>query len=70
MIRSRSQSLGGCESPSWRKTTVGGNLALYEDEPSIPLVASYFRGFTVPGPVEVEQSEKKQHKKVCLVQLP
>uniref|UniRef100_A0A914WPA5 Solute carrier family 12 member 6 n=1 Tax=Plectus sambesii TaxID=2011161 RepID=A0A914WPA5_9BILA len=67
----RSQSVGGVLAsqmsvPNWRKTTASGNLALYEDEPSIPLVASYFRGFTVPGPIEAEQSEKKQHKKANL----
>uniref|UniRef100_A0A914W1E8 Solute carrier family 12 member 6 n=1 Tax=Plectus sambesii TaxID=2011161 RepID=A0A914W1E8_9BILA len=56
-----SRTLGGLLSSwgslVWRKTSGGsGGLALYEDEPSASLVASYFRGFTLPGPVEVEQS--------------
>jgi hypothetical protein len=66
-----SRTLGGLltswGSLVWRKTTSGGNLALYEDElVNTPLVSSYFRGFTMPGPVEVEQSEQKEweHKKV------
>uniref|UniRef100_A0A914UYK5 Solute carrier family 12 member 6 n=1 Tax=Plectus sambesii TaxID=2011161 RepID=A0A914UYK5_9BILA len=62
----RSRTLGGLLSSwgslVWRKTGGGGGLALYEDEPSAPLVASYFRGFTLPGPVEVEQSETKTGK--------
>uniref|UniRef100_A0A914VHW9 Solute carrier family 12 member 6 n=1 Tax=Plectus sambesii TaxID=2011161 RepID=A0A914VHW9_9BILA len=48
--------------PNERKDSKAASMALYDDEPGIPLVASYFRGFIVPGPTDIEQSERDEKK--------
>uniref|UniRef100_A0A0N5AF91 Solute carrier family 12 member 6 n=1 Tax=Syphacia muris TaxID=451379 RepID=A0A0N5AF91_9BILA len=42
-----------------RKGIGGNNLALFE-EPTIPFVSTYLKGYTTPGPIEREQSIKKK----------
>ncbi|VDN22594.1 unnamed protein product [Gongylonema pulchrum] len=39
-----------------RKSIGGNNLALFE-EPSVPFVSSYLKGYTTPGPLEREESK-------------